>query len=135
MEAFFQSSFQGAVLWSPPHTSRNVAECISQPLMFGRSVDNNSSQADHVLVLAPSYLELKFSKEWVELDVQVLLNPGDPGPSWLQCQARVIPAVSLLRSHLCHLNPWNIEGLWISSHGTHGSLQGSVGQGGSRGGH
>lgn len=98
-----------SVLWFPPHTSSYVAEWIFQPLMFGRSVDNN--QADHVVVLALSCLEFKFSKEWVELDVQVLLSPGDPDPSWLQCQARVIPAVSLLRSHL---NPWSFKGFWIS---------------------
>lgn len=111
IEVFFQSSFQGSVLWSPPHISRYVADWISQPLILGRSVDNYLSQADHVIVLALSYLEFKFSKEWVELDVQVLLNPGDPDPSWLRCQPRVIPAVSLLRSHLCHLNPRSVEGL------------------------
>lgn len=46
-----------SVLWSPPHTSSYAAEWISQPLVFGRSVDNSSSQADHVVVLALSYLE------------------------------------------------------------------------------
>lgn len=102
-----------SVLWSPPHISRYVAEWISQPLIIGRSVDNYSCQADHVVILALSYLEFRFSKEWVELNVQVLLKPGDPDPSWLRGRAGVIPAVSLLRSHLCHLNPWNFKGLLV----------------------